>query len=256
MPSIPKENMTSTQDVTTEAVVDPQVDGQQQSQVDSKDENIRNMRDLIKANQQLIARQSQQIEDMNARFNNLQQTAPHHEPEEDYFSGLDEDDALEVKKAKEVFPKVISKEIKKAFQAEKNAQEAIQKKALEKVANAKSQYNDFDEVMAKDNVDSIITNVPAVLRMIQSSPDPIEAAYLHIKNSAAYDKKKNSRTANMVEKAKLQENQTKPKSPNGISQSQSTVANVNAEAGTFSRLSKAQQKELWTEHNRKLGRRV
>jgi hypothetical protein len=247
--------MTSTQDVTTEAVVEPQVDGQEQ-QVDSRDENIRNMREIIKANHQLIARQNQQLEEINARFNSMQQQTPQPEPEEDYFQGMDDEDALEVKQVKKVLPKEVERAVKKALDADKKQKSLAEQKAFEAINASKEKYDDFDEVMAKDNIDSIITNVPAVYRLVQNSPDPIEAAYHLIKNSAAYERKKTSKAQNMVEKAKLQENQSKPKSPNSVAPTQSTVANVNVEAGTFSRLTKSQQKELWTEHNRKLGRRV
>lgn len=244
--------MTSTQDVI-EAVVDPQVDGQEQI-IDSKDENIRNMRQLIKDNQLIIARQNQQLEEMNQRFSAVAQPI-HQQTEEDYFAGLDEEDAFEVKQAKQIVPKEVDKAVRKVLAERDKAQDAIKNRAQKAYETAKKAYDDFDEVMAKDNVDSIITNVPAVYRVVSTSEDPIDAAYHLIKNSAAYDKKKNSRTSNMVEKAKLQENLKKPKTPDGVSPTSNISANVNAEAGTFSRLSKAQQKELWTDHNKRLGRR-
>jgi hypothetical protein len=247
-----KINMTSTLDVTNEAVVEPQADGQQQ-QVDSKDENIRNMREIIKANSSMIARQNQQLDEMNARFLASQQKQQ--DPEEDYFHGLDDDDALGIKEAKAIVPRAVDKAVKKALAERDRAQEQTKNKFNEAVDSAKRQYSDFDEVMAKDNVDSIITNSPAVYRVISSSPDPIDAAYQYIKNSAVYDRKKSSKGQNMVEKAKLQENQNKPKSPNGVAPTSNVAANINAETGNFTRLTKDQQKELWTEHNKKLGRR-
>lgn len=245
--------MTSTLDVTTEAIVEPQGDGQEQK-VDSKDENIRHMRQLIKDNQQLIARQNQQLEDMNNRFSAAQQQN-HQQVEEDYFAGLEDDDAMGVKEAKAIFPKEVNKAVKKALEERDRAQDAIKAKAMKAVTDAQKKYDDFDEVMAKDNVDSIITNMPAVYRVISTSEDPIDAAYHYIKNSASYDRKKNSRTTNMVEKAKLQENLKKPKTIDGVAPTSNVSANVNAEAGTFSRLTKAQQKEMWTDHNKRIGRR-
>jgi hypothetical protein len=248
-----KETMTSTQDVT-EAVVEPQVDHSEQQDHSSKDYNFRAMREVVKAKDDLIARQNQELEDMRAA-RQASQSKTNHEPEEDYFSGLDEEDALEVKKAKEIFPKEVDRAVKKALEANERKIKNAQAKQIEIIKAAQARYTDFDEVMAQENVDSIINKVPAVHQVVSQSSDPIEAAYHLIKNSAAYDRKKQSKASNMVEKAKLEDNQKKPKSPNALSQSQSVSSNVNSEAGTFGRLNKQQQKELWTEHNKKLGRR-
>jgi len=236
-----------------EALVDPQVDHSAQEIKKSKDENMASMREILQASKDLIARQSQELEEIRAQ--KASQKIVQQEPDEDYFTGLDEEDALEVKKAKEIFPKAVNKAVKKALEENERKIKEAQQRQMETIANAKKQYDDFDEVMAQENIDSIITKVPAVHRVIQSSPDPIEAAYHLIKNSAAYDRKKQSKVSNMIEKAKLEENQKKPKSPNSLPQSQSVTSSLDAAAGTFTRLTKQQQKELWTEHNRKLGRR-
>jgi hypothetical protein len=236
-----------------EAVVEPQADHSAQEVRKAKDENMASMRDIIKASKDLIERQNQQIEEM--RQAQAASRSPPPEPEEDFFNGLDEEDALEVKKAREIFPKAVDKAVKKALDDKERKQRELQQKQYDLINSAKQRYDDFDEVMAQDNVDTIITKVPAMHHVVSSAQDPIEAAYHLIKNSAAYDRKKTSKVANMVEKAKLEDNLKKPKSPNSIAQNQSSASTVNSEAGTFQRLTKQQQKELWTEHNKKLGRR-
>jgi glutamine synthetase type III len=251
-----KETMTSTQDVA-EAVVEPQVDhSEHEIKKSDKDENLANMRDIIRASKDLIARQNQELEEMRAAKQASQMKHIPQEQEEDYFNGLDEEDALEVKKAKEIFPKAVNNAVKKALEAKDRKDREAQQKQLDIIQAAKKRYDDFDEVMAQENVDSIITKVPAVHQVVSQSSDPIEAAYQLIKNSAAYERKKQSKVPNnMVEKAKLEENQRKPKSPNALPQSQNVVASIDATAGNFGRLTKQQQKELWTDHNKRLGRR-
>ena len=248
--------MTSTEGII-EDVANPQVDHSPQKDLSDKDYNFRALREVVKEKNDLIARQNQELEELRLARQAAKQV--HQEPDDEYgLNDLDEEDALEIKKAKEIFrkvPKTVEREVEKILAKQNKAQQDIQNRMNESIQSAKGRYDDFDEVMAQDNVETIINKVPAVHHIVSNSPDPIEAAYHLIKSSSAYDKKTKSKATNMVEKAKLEENQKKPKSPNAMPSNQSSASSINTEAGTFSRLSKQQQKELWTEHNRKLGRR-
>jgi hypothetical protein len=249
--------MTSTQDVI-EDIVAPQVEHSEQQDSSSKDYNFRAMREVVKAKDELLARQRQELEELRAaRQSPVRQEQE--DPEDDFgLNDLDEEDALEVKKAKELFkkvPKTVEKAIERALNKQTRAQEEVKERMNASIRAAKERYADFDEVMAQDNVETIINKVPAVHQVVSLSPDPIEAAYHLIKNSAAFERKKSAKVSNMVEKAKLEDNLKKPKSPNSLPQSQSVVSGVDAAAGTFSRLTKQQQKELWSDHNKRLGKR-
>lgn len=242
-----------------EEVVEPQVEhSEQEVKKKDKDENIANMREVIRQSKEQLARQNQQIEELRMQQQSLSQSiqAKSLPEEEDPWNGLEDDDGLEVKKAKEIFSKSLEKAIPKAVKKALEDHEKKQKSDPVYLENeARKRHSDLDEVLAQENIDAIINKVPAVHQAILSSPDPIEAAYQFISNSAAFERKKQSRSSDMVEKAKLQENLKKPKSPNQLSQNQAVSSTPATTAGGFSRLTKQQQKEQWTEHNRRLGRR-
>ncbi|MHB1059860.1 MAG: hypothetical protein ACYC0F_18460 [Rhodanobacter sp.] len=206
-----------------------------------KDESIRNMREIIKMSRETNERLAQEL-------NQLRQSNIPKEDEDDPWKDLDDNEALEVSQAKKIFQKQAQKLAKKA------AEEAVSK--IQSNPNyledrARGRYKDFDDVMSQENIQQIINSDPVLHRTIMKSEDPIEAAYKIISRSADYDKRKAEKNNKyMADKAKLQEIQSKPKNPNNV-----IVPSDATSAVGFGRLSKNQQKELWTEHNRKLGRR-
>src|ERR1700690_3540696 len=95
--------MTSTEGII-EDVANPQVDHSEQKEISDKDYNFRALRDVVKEKNDLIARQSRELEELKAK--NVPRQVEE-EPEDDFgLNELEEDDALEIKKAKEAFKKV------------------------------------------------------------------------------------------------------------------------------------------------------
>jgi len=256
MEPISRETMT-TQDVNnSQTVVDAEKNHSEQSDKSfSQAENWKRANEALREAREREARQSQQIESLTKTVEQLIQSKQAPEVEDDPWLGLDDDEAFEVRKAKEVVSKAIPKAVKKALEEHTKKLQEDERKVrtspdyLEK--QARSKYEDFDQVMTNENIDDIIKKVPSVHKAILQGEDPIDAAYQFIISSSAYERKKQVKQTNMVEKAKFAENQTKPKSPNQTAVNQNATA-----ANNFGRLTKDQQKELWIDHNKKLGRRV
>lgn len=228
-------------------IIQPQIaDSQQAETEDPQEKNWRGLREALRESKESARRSEQTIEELKQA---LQQAIQPRAVEEndDPWEGLQEDDVLEVAKAK----KVVSREAERV--AKKAVAEALKKQqsspeALE--ASARSKYKNFDDVMSQENIETIIKTNPLVHQTVMRSANPIEAAYHFIANSAAFERKAQSKVNTMVDKAKIQENLQKPKNPNQIAANQDATSTVG-----FARLSKQQQKELWVEHNKKLGRR-
>lgn len=228
------------EDVKEEAV-DPQEHNE--PAVDPQEKNWRQVRQSLAEAKEREARHQREIEELR----NLVQAVKPQEKEIDPWEGLENDDVLEVAKAKEIIARQTQAEVKRALD------QALKQRDSDPVVleqKTKAKYKDFDQVMTAENVDDIIKTNPLVHDAILKSANPIEAAYQFISGSAKYHNR-TLETKGMIEKAKLKDNQSKPKSPNSLASSHAV-----ASPGQFSRLTKEQQKELWTDHNRRLGRRV
>lgn len=224
-----------------EEVVEPQLENSEQE--DPQEKNWRNLRQSLAEQKELSARQHQTIEELKTALSAIAQPKVQ---EEDPWEGLEDEEALEVRKAKEIFTKSTSKIVKKAVE-EALHQHAKSPQALEQ--KARSSHSDFDSVMTAENIETILKKNPLVHRAILSSDDPFEGAYQYIVNSAAFANKQNASQKHVAEKAKFQENQKKPKSANEVN-------NVQAKSASgFAKLSKQQQAELWADHCKRLGRR-
>lgn len=254
MEPISEETMTIL-DVKDSQSVNANNHSEQSDKAFTQAENWKRANEALKDAREREARQNQQIDSLTKTVEQLIQSKQQPQVEDDPWHGLDDDEAFEVRKAKEVVSKAIPKAVKKALEEHTKQQEEEARKVksspdyLEK--QARSKYEDFDSVMTNENIDDIIKKVPSVHKAILNGEDPIDAAYQFIINSSAYERKKATKNTNMVEKTKFADNQTKPKSPNQTAVNQNVTA-----ANNFGRLTKEQQKELWIDHNKKLGRRM
>lgn len=214
---------------------------------DQQEKNWGALRQVVAESKEETARVKRQLEEMQ-RLMDAQRNpiAPPPSVEEDPWEGLEDNDLIEVKKGRHVIAKTVTKEVKRALQEERQKQMSDPNYLEQK---ARQRHADFDQVVSQENIDSIIKKTPSIHSAILKSDDPIEAAYEYITNSAAYATKKTTQAQNMVEKAKVAENLKKPKSPNTVTPSSSVST-----ASGFGKLSKEQQKQLWIEHNKKLGR--
>lgn len=238
--------MTDQVDVAEEVITpQPESSGQAGSEQSFQDRNWAQVREVMKEFKQESARKDQTIEELRQTIQKFMEPKP--APEEDPWAGLGDDDLLEVSKAKQAVAKEAERAARRAME-ERTRKERSDPAYLER--EARSRHSDFDSVVTPEHIEAIIKSDPLVHQSIMRADDPIEAAYRFISKSAEYHRRQSASKVDMVEKAKLKENQTKPKSPNELSRSQGVTSAVG-----FGRLSKQQQRELWTEHQRKLGRR-
>lgn len=237
------DNIDVSQDVVAPVVEQPE------SHLPTEDQQEKNwgaLRQVVAESKEETARVKRQLEEMQRLMDAQRNPTVPPKAEVDHWEGLEDNDLIEVKKAKDLFPKMVQKETERAL-AEYHRKQMSDPKYLEQ--KARQRHADFDQVVSQENIDSIIKKTPSIHSAIMKSDDPIEAAYEYITNSAAYATKKTTQAQNMVEKAKVAENLKKPKSPNAVTPSSSVST-----ASGFGKLSKEQQKQLWIEHNRKLGK--
>lgn len=236
--------MPDIEDVTGEVVAPTieQPDVKQEPVEDSQEKNWKAVRQTIAEQKEAIARQNHQIEEMKRSME------PKVVPivEEDMWDGLDDNDLIEVSKAKHLFPKMVAQETKKALEAARREQMSSPDYLEQK---CRGKHADFDEVVNQEHIDEFIKTKPSIHAAILKADDPIEAAYEYITSTAAYVNKKTNTSQHLLEKAKMEQNAKKPKSANSAIPTSSVTS-----AGGFSRLTKDQQKQLWIEHQRKLGR--
>lgn len=239
--------MAEPQDEIEEVINPPENQPSEQEDVspNPQAEHFRQMRDALKESREQTARHQSEIEQLKHAF---AQSSNAKAPEDNPWAGLEPTELIEVAKAQEIFAKVADKAAEKKYR-ELRQKENSDPAYLEE--RAKNKHDDFDSVMTAEHIDAIIKANPLVHQGLMRSDDPIEAAYQFIKNSSHFVSKQKKTSNFMTEKAKVKDNQTKPKSPNELSQTQGMVTTSN-----FPRLTKEQKKELWTDHNKRLGRRV
>lgn len=228
----------------------PQDHETNQESEDTQSRDWRGMRNALKEAKETSRRQQQELEDIRYSLRNREKAA---EPEVDPWAGMEDDEVMEVKKAKTVMSKAIQRETKKAVE------EALQRQKSDPrylEQEARRRYSDFDDVMSPENVSEIVLKIPSVHDAIMKGSDPIDAAYHFISNSKVYSAKQSSKNNYELDKAIHEDKASKPKSPNQLSKSQGVDSKYPAaSANGFSRLTKEQQRALWTDHNKRLGRR-
>ena len=165
---------------------------------------------------EVLRLQKQRIEDLELKLAGQTQVKP---DETDYFEGLDDDDGLPVRKAKE-----LKKEIRQAKEeARQVVQNYIQQQTvLQDEQRMRSKYEDFDYVIDNFAI-PMIKNDPALAHKIQMSKNPAEAAYKLAKISDEYEESTvKQQTSPKAEK--IMKNAQRPVSSNAVSSSLKTQA--------------------------------
>lgn len=223
-------------------VIEPQAEEGLGSKESYQDRNWAEARNVIKEATERNRRLEQEVESLRRAFE--AKSAP---PEEDPWKGLEEDDVLEVKHAKAVVGKIAEKHAEKAVKA---ALEQQRRDPAYLEQQAKARHADYDQVLTPEHIEWLTKN-PFMHQAVLKADDPIEAAYQVISESAYYQQKKAVKGQHLVEKAKLKENQAKVKEPQTVAQDQALGS-----PNHFGRLSKEEKRQLWVDHNKRLGKRI
>lgn len=196
-----------------------QVATEPKSQEDSQDRNWRETRQVI----ELLKNRTDALEAENAR---LRTPSPKQEPEEVYT----DEDISTVGMTK----KLLRKQEEKLEQLK---EEFKRRDALTVEDRVRSKYADYDQVVSKDNLESLFSTAPELVKMLKANQDhPYDQAV------AAYKLMKQFGVSS-EDAAKLKENQSKPRSVNSVGQT-SALSQANA----FSRgLTPDLRKQLWQE---------
>lgn len=180
---------------------------------------------------EVLRLQKQRILELEERL--AKQNQPPPQEEKDDFDGLEDDDVLPVRKAKE-----LKKEIRQVKEEAKQiVQEYMQQQTiLQDEQRMRAKHEDFDFVIENFCV-PMIKNEPALAYKIQTSKNPAETAYKLAKLSDEYEESmKKQQTSPKAEK--IIKNSSRPVSSNAVSSSLKT------QADDFSKLSPQQIWEM------------
>jgi len=206
-----------------------------QVQEDPQAQNWREVNKLLKDQKAAIERLAREKEELAYTLQKAFQK-PQEEEEDEPIDPYSENFGSQLEKK---VSRAIEKTYDKIEQKKKSDPAYLEEQARKK-------YSDFDRVMTSDNIDQIIKSNPLVHQSVMASGDPLAAAYAIITASAAFQnqQQKSNATQRIVaeERAKLADNQSKPKSPNAIPRSQ-TISGLSG----FGRLTKEQAAEIHAE---------
>jgi hypothetical protein len=182
----------------------------QPSQETQKESNMRILRERAEA----AERRSQDLERMIQMNMNQQQTTKLQLVDDDDDLDLNDDSYIEGKQFKR-YVKSLKQQLKNT---KKEFEEFNQKNALAQAEiRLKTQFNDFDSIVSKDNLDKLAQQKPALYRSIMANQDIYDRGYL------AYELIKGNGMANdyaQIDK-KIDDNKARPRS----------VANANSQSG-------------------------
>ena len=208
----------------------------QQTQEEIQAQNWTETRRLLAEQKAAIERLAREKEEMQAMMQQAFQRPPRQEEEDEEMDVYSPDFGRKLERKLE---KAVEKTYEKIEQKRKSDPTYLEEQARKK-------YSDFDQVMTTEHIDTIIKSNPLVHKSVMASGQPLEAAYEFIKASAAYHNKQGAKnvTQRLVseEKARFEQNQTKPKSPNSVGRSQA----ISAVSG-FGRLTREQAAEIHAE---------
>jgi hypothetical protein len=144
-----------------------------------------------------------------------QQQIPFEQEEPDYdYNNLDDDDLISAKDLK----RSLASEQKKRAQLEAQMRQSQQNSyRTSTMANLKASYNDYDQVMSKENIAQLEQMRPGLARSLATNPDLAEMAretYNIIKDLGIYRAEQPSYSA---PKKQIQANTAKPRSANSVS---------------------------------------
>lgn len=172
------------------------------SQISEKEKNLRYLRERAEA----AERRSQELERMIQQNNQPKQVVAEEEDELD----VSDDMYIEGKQFKK-YVKTLQKELKATKKQVEESYQANQ--VINAEVRLKSQYNDFDSIVTKENLDRLASNKPSLYRSIMASTD------IYDRGATAYEMIKATGVAidpYEQENRRLVENQSKPRAAANI----------------------------------------
>ena len=183
--------------VTTQEVAAPEANSESQAQKQeesSKEMNFAKLREKAEMSDRKSQELERQLQEIKA---NLQAKEKPPEPQKEELESLDPDDIITVKQAIKLSEARARKIVDESF-AER------ERKALP--SKVKAQFNDFDVVMTKENIEKFEQAEPLLAQTCVNSSNPWEASYKLIKKFVMTDEKMKQKDSEKI----LKENEDKP----------------------------------------------
>lgn len=176
----------------------PKVEAAPEPKTDTKEQNMRILRERIEA----AERRNQEMEQY-IRAQQPQQVQQQPEEEDDF--DMKDEDFVEGKHVKKPMRK-LQKELKETRKQLEEQRQYFASVTAE--TRLKSQFNDFDTVVTKENIEKLAASKPALYRSMMASPD------LYDKGYTAYEMIRNSGIISddySAQDQKLESNKAKPR---------------------------------------------